>query len=166
MVISTAAIWLNPIRGGCYLRMCITMKRRHRALRLILVVLSVLLSVLGANAMAQFCPEEYGENRGGVAGNNDETVPQKACRIDGCTLSPDFDFVQCCNEHDLSYWRGGSVQMRKQADEVFRQCIADQGHPFLSVLYYYGVRVGGASFLPTPWRWGFGWQYPNYRGDE
>ena len=126
-------------------------------------LVSFVLLLLNTSAQAQICPGVGGPTEVVVV-YEDEVVPPKACRVDGCTLSPDFDFVQCCNEHDVSYWRGGSAKMRKQVDEVFRQCIADQGHPVLSILYYYGVRVGGVSFLPTPWRWGFGWNYPDFHG--
>ena len=25
-----------------------------------------------------------------------------------------------------------------------------------------GVRVGGTPYLPTPFRWGYGWPYPRF----
>jgi hypothetical protein len=25
---------------------------------------------------------------------------------------------------------------------------------------YIGVRIGGHAWLPTPWRWGYGWYWP------
>jgi hypothetical protein len=50
---------------------------------------------------------------------------------------------------------------RKQTDRYFRQCIAQADHRVLSELYYMGVRLGGTPYLPTPWRWGFGWNYPH-----
>jgi hypothetical protein len=27
----------------------------------------------------------------------------------------------------------------------------------MSSLFYAAVRVGGTPWLPTPWRWGYGW---------
>jgi hypothetical protein len=29
---------------------------------------------------------------------------------------------------------------------------------FIGSLFYAGVRLGGAPWLPTPWRWGYGWE--------
>ena len=49
---------------------------------------------------------------------------------------------------------------RSQADRAFRQCIEAANHPLLGGIYYYSVRIGGTPYLPTPWRWGFGWDYP------
>ncbi|NKB76274.1 MAG: hypothetical protein GKR96_04345 [Gammaproteobacteria bacterium] len=87
--------------------------------------------------------------------------PPKQCFMDGCSLVPDFGFGDCCDTHDIVYWRGGSPRMRQAADRELRQCIREKGNPLLSELYYLGVRVGGVSWLPTPWRWGFGWHYPD-----
>ncbi|ADJ28841.1 hypothetical protein [Nitrosococcus watsonii] len=89
--------------------------------------------------------------------------PPNECRVDGCSLAPDFDFGYCCNQHDARYWSGGTTQERKQADLALRQCLAEANHEMLAVLYYYGVRIGGTPYLPTPWRWGFGWNYPQYQ---
>lgn len=86
--------------------------------------------------------------------------PSNACRVDGCTLAPDLDFTVCCNAHDIHYWVGGSACERKIVDQNFRECIRDADHPILAEIYYYGVRLGGTPYLPTPWRWGFGWDYP------
>lgn len=79
---------------------------------------------------------------------------------DGCSLSPDVNFRCCCVTHDLAYWKGGSRLERYRADEDLRRCIAGYGHEFLSYLYFYGVRIGGVPWLPTPWRWGFGRPFP------
>ena len=88
--------------------------------------------------------------------------PPKQCFVDGCTLVPDFNFKHCCDEHDIAYWKGGSLAQRKKADIEFRQCIANSNQFLLAGIYYFGVRVGGTPILPTPWRWGFGWYYPDY----
>ena len=74
-------------------------------------------------------------------------------------MVPDFDFADCCNRHDARYWSGGSALQRKQADLEFRSCVEQKGHKALAGIYYYGVRIGGTPYLPTPWRWGFGWEY-------
>lgn len=85
--------------------------------------------------------------------------PPNPCRMDGCTLVPDFDFKDCCNSHDIAYWLGGTPERREHADKVFYRCIRDVKPSFIATLYYYGVRIGGTPYLPTPWRWGFGWEF-------
>ena len=37
-----------------------------------------------------------------------------------------------------------------------RDCVRGKGHKYLAPLMYLAVRVGGVSWLPTPFRWGFG----------
>jgi hypothetical protein len=81
---------------------------------------------------------------------------------DGCSCAPDGNFRQCCEAHDRAYYQGGSKEQRKQADREFRQCIRDKGHAILDDIYYFGARVGGVPWLPTAWRWGFG--YPFKKG--
>jgi hypothetical protein len=90
--------------------------------------------------------------------------PPKPFRTDGCTLSRDFNFRQCCEAHDLHYWRGGTRAQRKEADIAFRDCIRDSGHPYLAEIYYLAVRATASPYVPVPWRWGFGWPWP--RGYE
>jgi hypothetical protein len=79
---------------------------------------------------------------------------------DGCSWWFDGDWVACCVGHDLSYWRGGTRDERHAADQAMKACVAGQGRVALSHLMYFGVRVGGVWWLPTPFRWGFGWPYP------
>ena len=91
-------------------------------------------------------------------------VPPNACHVDGCTLAADLNFASCCNQHDERYWSGGTPEMRRDVDRELRSCIAAEGHPTLSQIYYLGVRLLGTPLLPTPWRWGFGWPYPRDNG--
>ncbi|MDH3688987.1 MAG: phospholipase [Gammaproteobacteria bacterium] len=86
-------------------------------------------------------------------------VPPLPCRLDGCSAVPDFRFTECCNVHDRVYWEGGTRAERKHADQELHQCITVKGNAFIGYLYYMGVRVGGVPWLPTSWRWGFGWPY-------
>lgn len=85
--------------------------------------------------------------------------PPKPFRSDGCSLVPDLDIGDCCERHDHAYWQGGSCAQRRQADAVLAQCIREHGRPRIATLYHAGVRIAGAAWLPTPWRWGFGWPY-------
>jgi hypothetical protein len=60
---------------------------------------------------------------------------------DGCTMSPDLEFAECCNTHDLDY--STTDKTRTEADRDLRQCIDKKGYPYLSIVYWFGVRVFG-----------------------
>jgi hypothetical protein len=88
-------------------------------------------------------------------------MPPNDFTSDGCSLSPDGNWVSCCIEHDISYWCGGTKQDRTDADNNLEQCIAKKGHPVYGwVANNLGVQTGGAPFWPTTFRWGYGWPYP------
>lgn len=85
---------------------------------------------------------------------------------DGCSLFPDrapvgqADWCGCCVAHDLAYWRGGSAAERLESDRVFRQCVqAASRSPALAGTMYGAVRAGGVPWLPSAFRWGYGWSY-------
>lgn len=90
----------------------------------------------------------------------------KPFTTDGCSVFPDGTFeqtslwVDCCIRHDLAYWKGGSREDRRVADEVLKQCVANIGEPEIAQLMEAGVRAGGSPYFPTPYRWGYGWSYP------
>jgi len=87
-------------------------------------------------------------------------LPPKPFTSDGCSCWPDGDWLACCVKHDLLYWQGGSRVERKAADLALRTCLSEQGHPIVGQVMFLGVRVVGVWWLPTPFRWGFGWNYP------
>lgn len=82
---------------------------------------------------------------------------------DGCSVFPDGTIVQkdlwlsCCTEHDKAYWKGGTYKERIVADEALKQCVDALGQPTIAKLMRAGVKVGGSPFLPTGFRWGYGW---------
>lgn len=83
---------------------------------------------------------------------------------DGCTLFPKdsiisgTDWCDCCFEHDIAYWRGGTSAERLQADEQLRACVEEKtGNTSLANLMYEGVRFGGSPWFYTWYRWGYGW---------
>lgn len=85
---------------------------------------------------------------------------------DGCSLFPDraplgqADWCGCCVAHDLAYWRGGSAAERLESDRVFRECVRVASRsPALAGAMYGAVRAGGVPWLPSPFRWGYGWDY-------
>ena len=89
---------------------------------------------------------------------------------DGCSSFPDGTLDQrklwyrCCTAHDYSYWKGGTYGERMGADKALQRCVASVGEEEIALLMLAGVRVGGTPFLPTPFRWGYGWPFPRPYG--
>ena len=85
---------------------------------------------------------------------------------DGCSLFPDGDFsnrklwCECCLDHDIAYWRGGTAEQRLKADEELRTCVRRKtGNDVLADMMFAGVRLGGGPIFPNWYRWGYGWNY-------
>ncbi len=85
---------------------------------------------------------------------------------DGCSLFPDSalissgDWCQCCFEHDIAYWRGGTAAEREAADRALQACVvAATNNEALATVMYNGVRVGGSPYFYNWYRWGYGWSY-------
>lgn len=89
---------------------------------------------------------------------------------DGCSVFPDGTLVQknlwlaCCQQHDFDYWKGGTYQQRLVSDTRLNICVTQVGEPIIAALMLAGVRVGGTPYLPTKFRWGYGWRYPRLYG--
>jgi hypothetical protein len=82
--------------------------------------------------------------------------PDYLFTTDGCSRWPDGAWTVCCIAHDIAYWCGGSALEREDADRELRRCV--NGHAsVIGDIVYVGVRIGGLPWLPTPWRWGYGW---------
>lgn len=87
---------------------------------------------------------------------------------DGCSAFPDGTlshnelWLACCVAHDFAYWQGGTYQQRLDADLALEQCVASVGEPNIALVMLAGVRVGGTPYLPTTFRWGYGWSYPRF----
>lgn len=120
--------------------------------RSLLAVLFALLTVLTLSSCAGHCPPHTAE-----------LVPFTS---DGCSLFPDGTikdqgkWCRCCLMHDIAYWRGGTAQERKRADEVLRDCVFDRTkNAALAETMYVGVRTGGHPVFPTWYRWAYGWPY-------
>ena len=94
----------------------------------------------------------------------------KPFTTDGCSSFPDGTlehvslWTNCCIRHDFAYWKGGTYEERLTADEELEECVAGVGEPTIASLMLAGVRVGGTPYLPTSYRWGYGW--PFMRGYE
>ncbi|PCJ30826.1 MAG: hypothetical protein COA99_17725 [Moraxellaceae bacterium] len=94
----------------------------------------------------------------------------KPFSTDGCSAFPNGTFKQntlwlaCCTDHDLAYWQGGSYKERLAADQSLKACVEQVGEAEIAIVMLAGVRVGGTPFLPTKFRWGYGWSYPKFYG--
>ncbi len=67
---------------------------------------------------------------------------------DSCTGVPDFNFTECCAEHDKDYEE--ATLTRYQADKKLRLCISKKRVGFYNYrlmpwIYFAGVRVFGGS---------------------
>ena len=90
---------------------------------------------------------------------------------DGCSLFPDRslinsdDWCDCCVEHDIAYWQGGTETQRLAADQALRDCVLEKtSDEALAEMMYQGVRFGGSPYFYNWYRWGYGWSYErNYQ---
>ena len=82
---------------------------------------------------------------------------------DGCSMFPNGNpqhkslWLQCCIQHDMAYWKGGTRPERLAADLALEQCVNDAGEPEIARIMLAGVRAGGTPYLPSSYRWGYGW---------
>ncbi len=95
--------------------------------------------------------------------NNSELSPFSS---DGCSLFPDSfamtekDWCECCFQHDVAYWQGGTERQREDADIALKQCVLEKtGNKTLAKVMYDGVRLGGSPYFYNWYRWGYGWSY-------
>lgn len=66
----------------------------------------------------------------------------------------------CCSELDRQYWRGGPFTAQREANQTFRSCIASvYPESYIPVMTYYGLYVFSSPFVPTSWRWAYGWDF-------
>lgn len=154
------------------------MKERHSKTRTniwLAILLLAINNLIGCTTMqSQMTVEVYTKNK--IARNAVEHVAEEFCRkkrarsnasesvrqpdfiftTDGCSRWPDNSWLSCCIVHDIAYWCGGSAQDRKDADQELMQCVNNKTSPVGTIMYS-GVRVTGTPWLPTPWRWSYGW---------
>ncbi len=64
---------------------------------------------------------------------------------DGCSGVPDFNFRDCCVQHDYDYaeHHRESEANRTELDAKLRLCIGCRGHKVLAWMYWAGVRSFG-----------------------
>jgi len=105
-----------------------------------------------------------------LASKSNDSGGLKPFVSDGCSAFPDGTlrhkalWLSCCHQHDFDYWKGGTHQQRLASDNALEACVAKVGEPEIAKLMLLGVRVGGSPYLPTEFRWGYGWPYPRLYG--
>ena len=93
-----------------------------------------------------------------------------AFTTDGCSSFPNGTrdnktlWLHCCTAHDVAYWQGGTREERRAADFALRECVGATGETTIANLMLAGVWIGGSPYLPTSFRWGYGWPYPRGYG--
>ena len=101
-----------------------------------------------------------------TAGRSERVSSAAEFRSDGCTFFRDGDYRNCCVEHDRAYFAGGTMRQRHKADLALYRCVAANGggrRKMLAGMMWIGARVGGLPLFPTPFRWGFGRRWPDFR---
>jgi hypothetical protein len=114
-----------------------------------LIFFAIILSVFALSAYAQTTS---------TTTTTTAEVPE-GFKSDGCTGFPDGDYADCCYDHDLAYFKGGSWTARWRADKKLYKCVAAKkgvSHKFTAPMMWLGVRVMGHPWVPTTARWGFG----------
>jgi hypothetical protein len=67
-------------------------------------------------------------------------------------------WADCCKEHDLYLWAGGTRKQRRQADRRLRKCVRDKGAPIHGIIMWLGVRIGKLSPIKIKGhQWGNAW---------
>ena len=101
-----------------------------------------------------------------LAGCNSTPSTLKDFTSDGCSLFPERslitnkDWCDCCLEHDIAYWQGGTEAQRLKADRSLSDCVlTTTGDSVLADAMYQGVRFGGSPWFYNWYRWGYGWGY-------
>lgn len=99
----------------------------------------------------------------GCAGELRPYVSDGCTLFNGVTKAHNDIWLPCCEDHDYAYWLGGTYEQRCEADLALQKCAAATGNPEIAKLMLAGVRAGGSPYLPTPYRWGYGWPYLSFR---
>lgn len=90
---------------------------------------------------------------------------------DGCSAFPNGTseqkelWLECCIAHDYDYWKGGTYKQRLASDKALKACVTQLGESGIALIMLAGVRIGGTPFLPSTFRWGYGWGYPRFYGE-
>ena len=77
---------------------------------------------------------------------------------EGTRAQPNL-WKHCCEEHDLYFWAGGSLDDRKTSDLRLKTCVEKTGARTQAVLIYTAVSIGGSSPIRFKKKqWGHAWE--------
>jgi len=78
--------------------------------------------------------------------------------VEGTREQPNL-WKHCCEEHDLYFWAGGSLEDRKTSDLRLKSCVEKTGARTQAVLIYTAVSIGGSSPIRFKTKqWGHAWE--------
>ena len=77
---------------------------------------------------------------------------------DWCSMFPDWKWRECCVEHDRAYWKGWTSEDRKKVDLELEKCVSWKWYKTIWFLMRLWVRVWWNPYLPTSFRWAYGWE--------
>lgn len=87
-------------------------------------------------------------------------------KTDGCSsVSPDGTlrrpklWQHCCIDHDVAYWKGGTLEEKNASDEKLNQCVSDVFSEFFGRAMQVAVNIGGHPDYHTAYAWGYGWNH-------
>lgn len=157
----------NPLSIGPDATYRQTLRQRKLLLVKLLVVGAFLGVLLSASVRTtRNTPEPYASDAvmadllASEAAVRCDVEPEFDFVTDGCSSSPDGSWVECCIEHDISYWCGGSYEERVEADAALGECVTEKGFGVLhGAITELGVKIGGHPMFPFKWRWGYGDRY-------
>ena len=76
---------------------------------------------------------------------------------DTCTFFIDGSWSECCIEHDVRYWLGGTKEKMDESDLKLKKCVEEKSNNIWSSLIYQGVRIGHLSPIKSKYEWAWGW---------
>jgi hypothetical protein len=76
--------------------------------------------------------------------------------LDGTPSKPTL-WRDCCIEHDIHYWYGGTIKDRDHTDLKLKYCVEKVAGKTWAHLIYTGVKAGHYSPVKNEHYWGWGW---------
>lgn len=79
--------------------------------------------------------------------------------FDWCSMFPDWNYLDCCTNHDKTYYFGWTYIDRFRSDNELFSCVYSKWNilnKFLAPTMWVWVRLWWAPIFPTSYRWWFG----------
>lgn len=79
-----------------------------------------------------------------------QNIVQPDFKGDGCSYWFDWNFKDCCMNHDIAYQQSSNWRTRLKADNRLFMCIAGKGvvQKAVAPVMWLGVRIFGSGLLP------------------